>query len=234
MIEQWVVWERDLFLAIQSAHTPFWDAFMYLISSRWPWIAVAVGLVFFLFLKKPIREALLLIVSIALLITIVDQLTSGVIKPYFARLRPSWHPLTQDAVQSVYGYKAWGYGFVSGHAANFMALAIFTALAFRDRLYTVIVSTLAIVVTYSRIYLGVHFITDVVPGAMIGLIVGYLMYRLYRYLRIRLFKVRAAEPQSRLCAPSIGYLNAFFGIFILFLFAFAAELDSIMKGVAGW
>ena len=109
MVEQLALWERDAFLAINAAHTPYWDAFMYLISSRWPWIAVAFGLVIFLFAKKPLRESILLVLMIALLITVADQLSSGLIKPYFERLRPSYHPLTADLVQSVYGYKAWGY-----------------------------------------------------------------------------------------------------------------------------
>ena len=234
MVEQLALWERDAFLAINAAHTPYWDAFMYLISSRWPWIAVAFGLVIFLFAKKPLRESILLVLMIALLITVADQLSSGLIKPYFERLRPSYHPLTADMVQSVYGYKAWGYGFISGHATNFMALAMFTALAFRNRWYTAVVFALALTTAYSRIYLGVHFITDVVPGACVGLLLGYLVYLLYRWLRVKLYNVHPSAPQSRLCASTIGYLTAFLCVFILFLFAFAGELMGVMKGQAGW
>ncbi len=234
MVEQLALWERDAFLAINGAHTPYWDAFMYLISSRWPWIAVAFGLVIFLFIKKPLRESILLILMVALLIAIADQLSSGLIKPCFERLRPSYHPLTADLVQSVYGYKAWGYGFISGHATNFMALAMFSALVFRNRWYTIVIFVLALTTAYSRIYLGVHFITDVVPGACMGLVLGYLVYLLYRWLRVKLYNVHPSEPQGVLYASTIGYFTIYLCIFLLFLFAFAGELMGAMRGQAGW
>ena len=202
MVEQLALWEQSLFLTLNAAHTPYWDAFMYLISSRWPWIAVAFGLIIFLFAKKPLRESILLVLMLALLITVADQISSGLIKPYFERLRPSFHPLT--------------------------------ALAFRNRWYTVVVFALALSTAYSRIYLGVHFVTDVVPGACLGLLLGYLVYLLYRWLRVKLYNVHPSEPQSRLCASTIGYLTAFLCVYILFLFAFAGELMGVMKGQAGW
>ena len=234
MVEQLILWEQSLFLAINSAHTPYWDAFMYLLSSRWPWIVVGLGLVIFIFAKKPIRESILLILMLVILITVADQISSGLIKPYFQRLRPSYHSLTADLVQSVYGYKAWGYGFISGHATNFMALAMFTSLAFRNKLYTLVVFVLALTTAYSRVYLGVHFISDVIPGVCLGLLLGYLVYRLYRWLRIKLFNVHPSESQGRLYASTISYFTAFLGIHILFLFAYAGELMGILQGQAGW
>lgn len=167
---------------------------------------------------------------LTLLITMADQFSSGLIKPYFEWLRPFYRPLTVDVMQSAYGYKAWGYDFISGHATNSMGLAMFATSAFRNCWYTVVTFALVLTTACSRIYLGVHFTTDVVPGVCLGLLLGYLVYLLYRWLRIKLCNMHPSTPQSHLCASTIGHLIAFLCVYILFFFAFTGELMGVMRG----
>nr|WP_314783355.1 phosphatase PAP2 family protein [uncultured Porphyromonas sp.] len=229
MLDQMVLWERGLFLALNSPHTPYLDAFFHLISARWTWTAVIVAFIAWLFYKRPAKEALFFIGIVALMIAFTDQETSSLIKPLCARLRPTHHPYTKDLVLNAYGNLGGGFGFVSGHAANFMAIALFTALVFRDRWYSIIVFSLAVIVAYSRIYLGMHFITDVVPGSLIGLLNGWIFFLLYRRVRAKWM------PRPHPLAPHEAFratLPIWRGIlagYLFFLLFFAQEVVKILQ-----
>lgn len=179
MIEQLVLLEKELFLLLNSPHTAYLDSVMYMISDKLAWIPY--GIIFFalLFYKQKPKEIFWLLVTVALLIFLGDQISSQIFKPFFQRYRPTHHPETMDMVKTVIGYKGGSYGFISGHSANFFSAATFTALLLRNRLYTIVAYIVVTTVAYSRIYLGVHFITDVIPGICVGLILGWLVYKIY-------------------------------------------------------
>lgn len=229
MLEKIVLWEKDLFLFLHSPHSPIGDAFMYMISAVWPWVLVIVVLVFFLFYKKPAKEAILFILVAVLLMVITDQLSSHLIKPLCARLRPTYHPLTKDLVQPVYGYLASGYSFVSGHATNFLAIATFTSLTFRNRWYSFIVFALALTVAYSRIYLGVHFVSDVVCGALLGFCVAWGVSTVYQKLRRVLFFKGKKVTTQQLYAPTIHLFSIFLVTFAGMLLTYGVQLARIIK-----
>ena len=163
------------------------------------------------------------------MIAFTDQETSSFIKPLCARLRPTHHPYTKDLVLNAYGNLGGGFGFVSGHAANFMAIALFTALTFRDRWYSIIVFSLAVIVVYSRVYLGMHFITDVVPGSLIGLLNGWIFFLLYRWVRAKWMPrphPRAPHEAFRTTLPIWRGILAGYLFFLLF---FAQEVVKILQ-----
>lgn len=187
MLDQIVLWERDAFLWLNSLHSPFWDSFMYIISARWSWAAVVVAMLVWICWKRPPRESLLFLLFVILMMLCTDQFSSGFAKPFFARPRPGFHPYTADLVKNLFFDKGGGFGFFSGHATNFFALATFTSLVFRRKSYTFIVYLLAFVVAYSRICLGKHFISDVLVGIVVGFLAGWLFFKLYRLARRRLF-----------------------------------------------
>lgn len=161
------------------------DTVMLKFSDTWTWSLLLLVVVFVVLRNRPLKEALLIILGIALCVLVADQISSSLIKPWVARFRPTHDPYLMFEIRHIAG-RAGQYGFVSSHAANTFAVATFMSLVFRHRLTTLCLFAWAFVVGYSRIYLGVHFPLDVFCGGMLGIVVGYLVYILLRFATIRL------------------------------------------------
>lgn len=121
--------------------------------------------------------------AIAVLITLSDQLSSGLIKPLVERLRPTHEPSLEGLLCIVHDCREGGYSFVSSHAANSLAFATFSILLFKNRLYGWVIASWSILTGFSRMYLGVHYPFDVVCGTILGIGVGSLVYFLLKKLR---------------------------------------------------
>ena len=188
MLEKILEVERGAFLFLNGCHHPFWDSFMWLYSGKEVWIPVVLFFLFMLFYKNEWKESLLIVLSIVLVIALCDQFTSSICKPYFMRFRPTHHPDFMEFVKTVNDYRGGKYGFMSGHAANAFGFAMFSLLLFRYRWYSISILLWATIMAYSRIYLGVHFISDIVPGIFVGMLFGYLVYNLYVAIHRKLLK----------------------------------------------
>lgn len=179
MLEKIKEWDTELFLYLNGLHHPALDTVMYLITSRFFWIPFYVVIVIFLF-RQYRMQAFWVVIAIALTITLADQTASGLFKPYFMRLRPCYEASIQQLVHVVKGCGG-QYGFVSSHAANTFALATFLFLLLRMSFsYIYLLFIWAILVSYSRIYMGVHYPLDLIGGAIIGIISALLIFYLYR------------------------------------------------------
>lgn len=187
MVEKILVYERDLFFMLNGSDSPFLDRFMWLYSGKAVWLPLAAFILIVLLYKKKWRESILILLAIVLVITFCDQFASHVCKPIFTRFRPTHHPDFMDQVKTVFDYRGGKYGFISSHAANAFGFATFMSLLFRYRLFTWTIFLWAALTAYTRVYLGVHFISDIVPGAIAGVFFGWLMYWLY-------IKARAFVP----------------------------------------
>ena len=188
MIE--VVQEADqqLFLWLNSQHLPFLDSVMYWITNKYTWFPLYGLLAVGIFLRYR-WEGLRMILLIGLIIVACDQLTSGLMKPLFERLRPCHNP---DLANQVHLVKGCGgkYGFASSHAANTFGLATGSWLLLRTWSQGFILGFVwAAIVSYSRIYVGVHYPLDIVVGGIIGMLVAILLFRLYQVNRHRILKV---------------------------------------------
>lgn len=179
MVEKILVYERDLFFMLNGSESPFLDRFMWLFSGKAVWLPLAVFIIVVLLYKKSWRESVLILLAIVLVVTLCDQFASHVCKPLFARFRPTHHPDFMNQVKTVFDYRGGLYGFISSHAANAFGFATFMSLLFRYRIFTLTIFLWATLTAYTRVYLGVHFVSDIVPGAVVGVIFGYLVYRLY-------------------------------------------------------
>ena len=176
MVEKILVYERDLFFMLNGSDSPFLDRFMWLYSGKAVWLPLAFFILVVLLYKKKWRESILILLAIVLVITLCDQFASHVCKPIFTRFRPTHHPDFMDQVKTVFDYRGGRYGFISSHAANAFGFATFMSLLFRYRLFTWTIFLWAALTAYTRVYLGVHFISDIVPGAIAGVFFGWLVY----------------------------------------------------------
>ncbi len=154
------------------------DMIWWCISSRLIWVPIALTLIVYMLRDtKKWKQAVVMILAIALIVTICDQVSSTLMKPYFARLRPSHTPGLENLLHYVYGYHGGKYGFPSSHAANAFGSVTFVALLLRNRIATILLFAFAFMVSYSRIYLGVHFPIDIFVGSMLGILTGTLVYK---------------------------------------------------------
>ncbi|MEG1616944.1 MAG: phosphatase PAP2 family protein [Bacteroidales bacterium] len=194
MIEYFDALDKNLLLLLNGSGNQYWDNFMWLFTGKLLWVPAALGFIYS-FLRKGWREGLMVLLFIVVVITLCDQISSGFFKPFFERLRPGHQPVYQDMLTFVNNYRGGKYGFVSSHAANSFGFAVFTSLLFKRRLFTLSVLSWAVINTYSRLYLGVHFPGDVLVGGMIGVIVAYLLYQLYDVMHRMLFeRFRLSRP----------------------------------------
>lgn len=204
LVEQILPYERGAFLWLNEFHNVFWDSFMWMYSGKATWIPlVLVGIGVF-FYKTKWKQAVLLLFCMVLLGTLCDQLSAGVIKPIFERLRPSHHPDFKEYVNIVNNYRGGRFGFISAHAANGFGIAMFLSLLFKYRRFTIVIFLWATLTSYSRIYLGVHFISDIVGGMLLGSIVGFLVYLLFQYGRVLFLKQSPEEVK----VPAYSRLRA--------------------------
>lgn len=180
MLEKILEFERELFFLINSSYSPFWDQVMWLYSGIYIWIPFILFFCFMLLYKKKWQEWVPVFASILLVSLLCMVFSSYITKPYFARPRPVFHPSFMENVRTLYESIKEPYGFISGHSASTFGIATISALIFRNKLYTCVVFIWASVMAYSRIYLGMHFISDIVAGALAGIAFGYVVYLLYK------------------------------------------------------
>lgn len=193
MIEWLEALDRQIIFTVNSWNSPFMDELMWMISKIPTWIPLYLLLIFLVYRKTDLRKMLIFIGCIIVLIAITDQVSSSFFKPFFARWRPShnllipveWGELHHYEFKPGEFYKGGQFTFISGHSSNSFAIATFFILVLRSyfKYITVLLLFWASLVAYSRMYLGVHYLSDIAVGGMVGALIGYLIYKfLYSYL----------------------------------------------------
>ncbi len=176
--------DADALLAINGLNDTFQDAFWWMVSAKWSSVLLLLAILWIL-LHQNRRHALLAVVMIALAVLLADQVSSGLIKHLVERLRPTHDPSLENAVHVINGYRGGMYGFVSSHAANFFAVGTLLTLVLRQRLVACSLFTWALIQCYSRMYLGVHYPGDILGGLVVGMLVGWLVWQLMRWIQRR-------------------------------------------------
>lgn len=160
---------------------------MALISSKLIWVPLYAFILVMLGIKYK-RSLLLIIPIIILTVTASDQLSVHAFKEVFQRLRPCHEPELSGLVHTVNNKCGGLYGFVSSHASNSFAVAVLSLGLLRKKWFTAVILFWAALVSYSRVYLGVHYPGDIIGGAMLGTLIAYAFLLLYGFLEGRIVK----------------------------------------------
>ena len=197
--------DTDALLAVNGLHDMFQDAFWWMVSAKWSSALLLLALVWIL-LHQNRRHALLMLVMLAFTVLVADQVSSGLIKHLVERLRPTHDPSLDNMVHVINGYRGGMYGFVSSHAANFFAVATLLSFVMRHRLVTCSLFTWALLQCYSRVYLGVHYPGDIMGGIVVGVLAGWLLWCLMRWIqhRWRLPQGHYTRPDATILASSVA------------------------------
>ena len=184
MIDYLVDVDKTALLAVNGMYSVFQDAFWWMVSAKWSSLLLVLALLWIL-MRQNRRHALLVLLMVAVAVLVADQVSSGLIKHLVERLRPTHDPSLENAVHVINGYRGGMYGFVSSHAANFFAIATLVTLIMRRGLVAAALYGWGLVQCFSRIYLGVHYPGDILGGMIVGLLAGWLVWCLMRWVQRR-------------------------------------------------
>jgi undecaprenyl-diphosphatase len=188
LLQQLMDWDRRLLVWLNSFHADWLDPVMYWTSQTLFWLPLYLFLLG-LIIKDFKKEWWIPFIGIAVTILLADQITATLMKPYFARLRPSQEPALVGIVHLVTDhngeiYTGGLYGFASSHAANTFATATYFTLLFRSRHSWITWLFLwAAVMTYTRIYLGAHYPGDILVGGLVGVASGFAGFKVNEWIR---------------------------------------------------
>ena len=174
MVDFLIELDTKLIIFLNGLHADFLDQIMWVISAKetwYPFYLVLIGLLIYIYRKKSIW----IILGLAILITLSDQISVKIFKDGFQRLRPSHNEALPDIIHILHGKRGGKFGFVSSHAANTFAGATFIAKLVDLRSLRWFMYSWAAVVSYSRIYLGVHYPDDIIGGALLGIFLGLII-----------------------------------------------------------
>lgn len=175
-LDKIIQYDKELLVFLNGLGSENWDAFWMFITNQFSWLPLYVLFLVLIFKALGWKKGLALVLLTAVLVTFSDQLTVF-IKNYTERLRPNRDPEINQIIRIVKNNKS--FSFLSGHATTSTAISLFMHLTLKKYYkYTILFFIWPILFAYSRIYIGVHFPIDVTAGALLGLLIGFVFYKL--------------------------------------------------------
>ena len=174
-----------LTLFFNGSENVYLDGFVMLATKAWIWIGLYIAILYVVFRTHDMQRFLGILFGILLCVLIADQVSSGIVKPLVARYRPTHSPEIMHLTDIVCGYRGGMYGFFSSHASNRMAIATFLSLIFRKRSITFTLLAWSLLNCWTRLYLGVHYCSDILVGILFGCFTGSVIYILYYFFVIK-------------------------------------------------
>ncbi|MDB4088351.1 phosphatase PAP2 family protein [Flavobacteriales bacterium] len=178
MIDTILELDSKLFLFLNQFHSSFFDDVMYWVSHKFFWIPLYGFIVFLLFKKYGLKKALVLTLLIIVTFALCNTISVEAFKNVFHRLRPCHNEDLNGLVHLVNDHCGGQWGFVSSHATNVFGLATLSSLFLSRKIkyFSLLIFLWAAIVSYSRIYLGVHYPLDLFCGALLGISIASIIY----------------------------------------------------------
>ncbi|MRI62743.1 phosphatase PAP2 family protein [Ornithobacterium rhinotracheale] len=183
LIHELVAQDQQLLIYLNNSGNPMWDEFWLFITGKFSAIPFYALLLVVLYRMFDVRKLVLVLVLLALGITLADQLSNLFKNVIFMRLRPCYEPLVTHYIRHVKPSCGGRYGFFSAHAANTFVVATYLGAIFEKKFKSLSIFLIiwAVFVSYSRIYIGVHYPLDILVGAFFGGVIGYAVYKVFLY-----------------------------------------------------
>jgi undecaprenyl-diphosphatase len=182
MIDRLIEYDKEILRFLNGLHSPWLDPVVLVLTETVAWIPLYLFMLYVV-VKEFRRETWIILLGLAVTILLADQITASLMKPYFGRLRPSQEPSLQEWIHLVEGYRGGKFGFASSHAANTFGSATFFFLWFRNiKRWVIWLFVWAAFMTYTRVYLGVHYPGDVLVGALVGIVCGWTAFKFSEWL----------------------------------------------------
>ena len=175
-LEKIIDYDKELFIYLNSLGTEPWDNFWMTLTNQFSWIPLFALLLLLVFKSYGWKKGLILMLVAALLITFSDQFVNF-IKDSFGRLRPNNDTSINELIRILKGPSS--FSFVSGHSTTSFAVTTFIIATLKKHYkYPFFLLIWPILFAYSRIYVGVHFPIDIFVGMLLGILIGYVFYRI--------------------------------------------------------
>ena len=195
--------DTQLFLYLNGMHNSFFDFVMFWLSNKYIWVPLYLFIIY-LVVKHYKVNGILLVLFAVLVVVLTDQVSSHLIKNIVQRLRPSHEPSITEIIHLSKDGKGGLYGFVSSHAANVFGVVTFLTFTLSSKFRILKYSLLiwAFFVSYSRIYNGVHYPGDVIGGIILGVLLGWIVAKLFiklgkHYEKFKLYNPNSNNSKSR-------------------------------------
>jgi len=180
MLEEILKYDKEVFLLLNNLGSETWDEFWMFITNKFSSIPVYLLLIYLSYKQIGIKKTVFLVITAVLMITVTNGL-ADFLKYGVQRLRPCFDPDVNELARLVKDSCGGKYGYFSAHAGNTMAVAVFFSILLKEnyKLVGLLLLIWAVLIAYSRIYIGVHFPLDVFSGMVIGLFFGWLFAKLF-------------------------------------------------------
>lgn len=186
MIEKLELLDQSIVLFANGLNNSFFDSLMWIISGKLTWFPFYLCLIILFNYFFGLKKGMIFVVGAVLSIALADLFSVHLFKNVFLRYRPSHNLLLMDHLKfHVFEngdlYRGGTYGFVSSHAANFAAILGFSYFVLKNHVAYLLTFFIFIwaVVAFSRMYLGVHYLSDVIVGGLLGLLIAYVLYKIF-------------------------------------------------------